>query len=468
MSDSASSTLQVRAPHDDSVIDEIDWDTVESIDGKISLARTAMREWAAIDSVSRERALLAVAVATEARLDDVVRLLSLEQGKTVKEARLELDRYLGALTQYAGLGTAAAGLHMRLGDGVTGLVERRPAGLALGIVPWNFPTSLFGTKLAPALAAGCGFLIKPAPSTAAVTSLLVDIARPALPDGLLDVVVADAVLSASLIEHDGVDVVAFTGSTEVGRTLAARMGYRLRRIGLELGGNDPIVVRADADLTAVGRAIMGTRFYNAGQVCVAPKRLIVARAVAKDLIGLLEAKIARVTPGPGLAEGSTMGPLHTASVRERLEGQVDDAVAHGGRLIGGGRPTSDETRAGWFVLPSLLVEPGEHARVRTEETFGPALSVLVSDDDDHAVELANESAYGLGASVWSADQDRAMDLADRIESGYCWVNTIARVYDELPFGGVKDSGYGREHGQQAIELFSYPRTVVVGSPGRRR
>lgn len=468
MSGSAGATLQVRAPHDDSVFDEIDWDTVESIDGKISRARAAMREWAGTDSVTRERALLAVASATEARLDDVVRLLSLEQGKTIKEARLELDRYLDALTQYAGLGTAAAGLHMRLGNGVTGLVERRPAGLALGIVPWNFPTSLFGTKLAPALAAGCGFLIKPAPSTAAVTSLLVEIARPALPDGLLEVIVADAEVSATLIEHTGVDVVAFTGSTEVGRRIAARMGRRVRRIGLELGGNDPIVVRADADLTAVGRAIVGTRFYNAGQVCVAPKRLIVARAVADDLVGLLEAKLARVTPGPGLAEGSTMGPLHTAAVRERLEGQVHDAVAHGARLIGGGRPANDETRAGWFVLPSLLVEPGEQARVRTEETFGPTLSVLVSDDDDHAIELANETAYGLGGSVWSADQDRAMDLADRIESGYCWVNTIARVYDELPFGGVKDSGYGREHGQQAIELFSYPRTVVVGSPGRSR
>lgn len=454
--------LQVRSPHDDAVIGEITWDTPASMAEKISRARTAMCDWASAGPVIRERALLRIAADTEGRLEEVAELLSLEQGKTLKEAKLELDRYLGALTQYAGMATAAGGSHVRLGPGVTGWTERRPAGLAVGIVPWNFPTSLFGTKLAPALAAGCGFLIKPAPTTAAVTKLLVEIARPGLPDGLLDVVVAGPDLSAQLIDSAGVDVIAFTGSTPVGRAVAAQSAQRLRPVGLELGGNDPIVVRADADLPAAARAIMGTRFYNAGQVCVAPKRLIAAREVAGELIDLLAAKLEKVIPGPGLAAGSTMGPLHTSAARDRLEAQIADAVDHGAELIGGGRPDSPGAERGWFVTPSLLVAPGPGARVRTEETFGPALTVLTSRTDDEAVRLANETPYGLGASVWSADQRVALDLADRLVSGYCWVNTIGRVYDELPFGGVKDSGYGREHGREGLDLYTYSRTVVLG------
>lgn len=464
----SSTVLEVRAPHDDSVIGEIAWDTEHSVSDKVRLARAAMRDWASAGPVTRERALLRIAADTEARLDQVAELLSVEQGKTVKEAKLELDRYLGALTQYAGLASAAGGSHVQLGPGVTGWTERRPAGLAVGIVPWNFPTSLFGTKLAPALAAGCGFLIKPAPTTAAVTRLLVDIAKPALPDGLLDIVVAGPELSAQLIADEGVDVIAFTGSTPVGRAVAAQAAQRLRRVGLELGGNDAIVVRADADLTGAARAIMGTRFYNAGQVCVAPKRLIVAREVAAELTDLLASKLTRIVPGPGLATGSTMGPLHTSAARDRLEAQVADAVQHGAELIGGGRPDSPDTEAGWFVTSSLLLNPGPGARVRTEETFGPVLTVLTSSTDDEAVALANETPYGLGASVWSADLSVALDLGDRLDSGYCWINTIARVYDELPFGGVKDSGFGREHGHEGLDHYTYSRTVVVGRPGPPR
>ena len=460
--------LAVHSPHDDAVIGEIPWDTSESVARKIERARAAMRDWASAGPVTRERALLQIAADTTLRLDEVAELLSLEQGKTLKEAKLELDRYLGALTQYAGLAVAAGGSHVRLGPGVTGWSERRPAGLAVGIVPWNFPTSLFGTKLAPALAAGCGFLIKPAPTTAAVTRLLVEIAQPALPDGLLDIVVAGPELSAELIGSAGVDVIAFTGSTQVGRAVAEVAARRLRRVGLELGGNDPVVVRADADLAGAARAIMGTRFYNAGQVCVAPKRLIAAREVAAELVDLIAAKLTKVVPGPGLAAGSTMGPLHTSAARDRLEAQIADAVDHGAKLIGGGRPDTPETSDGWFVRPSLLVDPDPGARVRTEETFGPALTVLTSRDDEEAIRLANETPYGLGASVWSADQAAALDLGERLDSGYCWINTIARVYDELPFGGVKDSGYGREHGHEGLEHFTYSRTVVLGGSGPAR
>jgi len=271
------------------------------------------------------------------------------------------------------------------------------------------------------------------------------------------VVAGGADVGATLVSHPQVPRVAFTGSTAAGREVAKLAAAQIKRVTLELGGCDPYVVCADADLRAAVRALMGTRFYNAGQVCVAPKRLVVHKAVAADVIGRLEERLARVRLGPSLDPDSTMGPLHTEAGRDALEAQVADAVNRGATLVGGGRPSYD---AGWFARPALLIDPPEGARVRTEETFGPVLTVLRADDDDHAVALATETPYGLGASVWSSDADRAFELARRIPAGYTWINTLGRVYDELPFGGIGLSGLGREHGIEALESYLEPRSYV--------
>lgn len=449
-----------RAPHDGTVLATLTLDTEETIDAKVARSRAAMHEWAASSPVTRERALLDVAARTAERLDDLVEVLSLEQGKTRKEGLVELDRYLGALTQYAGLATVVGGRHMRLGGGVSGIAERVPAGLVAGIVPWNFPASLCGTKLAPALAAGCGFLIKPAISTALVTQQLVAIANTVLPAGLLDVVVGGADAGEQLVRHDDVDRVAFTGSTGVGRVVARDAAEHLKPCTLELGGSDPFVLCADADLTAAVRALMGTRFYNAGQVCVAPKRLIVERPVADEVVERLTAKIARIVPGPGLSTHATMGPLHSDAARSHYEAQLADAARLGAKIVGGGRPGTPDTARGWFVNPALVIDPPRGTRVRQEEVFGPALTVLRFGTDEEALAIADETPHALGASVWSGDTGRARRLVRRISAGHTWVNTIARVYDELPFGAARGSGFGREHGVEAMEHYTEYRTLV--------
>ncbi|WP_219413759.1 aldehyde dehydrogenase family protein [Pseudonocardia nigra] len=456
--------LPVTAPHDRSVIGEIEADDEAAIDAKVEAAAAAMTKWAATSPMARAETLLRIVEAMRPEVPRLAQALSLEQGKTMKEATLELERSIGPYVQYAGLAMNIGGRHVALGDGVEGVVEREPVGVVVGVVPWNFPVSLFVSKLAPALAAGCAFLIKPAETTSLITRELAAIAQRFLPPGLLDVVVGGPEVGSYLVSHPGIARVTFTGSTPVGQAIAATAGVALKRLSLELGGCDPFVVLDDADLTRAVRSLMGTRFYNAGQVCVAPKRLIVHDAVADKMIDMVTQRMARIRVGPGQAPDSTMGPLHTEAARQRLEEQVADALDHGAEIVGGGRPDRADTERGSFVQPALLLAPPESARVRTEETFGPVLTVLRVGSDDEAVRISNQTPYGLGASVWSADRDRALSVARQIAAGYTWVNALGRVYDELPFGGVKASGFGREHGVEVLESYLEDHTYVIG-PG---
>jgi succinate-semialdehyde dehydrogenase/glutarate-semialdehyde dehydrogenase len=427
-----------------------------------------MAEWSRLPVQHREEALHAIAAQTRAELPALAEALAKEQGKTVREAGLELDRFAGAFEQYAGLAGSAAGRTEDLGGGVAGHVERNPVGIAAGIVPWNFPASLYASKLAPALAAGCAFLIKPAETTSLITQRLTEIAQCAVPAGLVDVVVGGPEVGALLVGHPDVARIAFTGSTPVGRAIAAQAAAGIKRVSLELGGCDPYVVLEDADLTAAVRGLMGTRFYNAGQVCVAPKRLIAHESVADEMVAMITDRMSRIRPGPSLDPTSTMGPLHTEVGRIRLEAQIADAVDRGATLVGGGRPEGERFDRGWFVDPALLIDPPAGARVRSEETFGPVLTVLRARDDDAAVALACETPFSLGASVWGADTGRAFAVARRIPAGYTWINALGRVYDELPFGGVGASGLGREHGIEALESYLEDRTFIhpAGSSGQ--
>jgi succinate-semialdehyde dehydrogenase/glutarate-semialdehyde dehydrogenase len=377
---------------------------------------------------------------------------------------MELERYMGQFIQYAGLTTTIGGRRLSLGNGVTGWVDRRPVGVVAAIVPWNFPASLFGTKLAPALAAGCGFLVKPAESTSLITLRLAEIAKPHLPEGLLNVVIGGGAIAASLVAHPGIRRIAFTGSTEVGRMVAVAGSAVFKRCTLELGGCDPFVLLEGTDLRAAVRALGGTRFYNAGQVCVAPKRLIVERSVLDETVDLLQERLSRVVLGnSAVSPSASMGPMHTFDSRARLLDQIEDAVKHGAQQIGARVPDREDLAGGAYIEPGLLIDPSSSARVRVEETFGPVLTVIPFDFDDQAVQIANETTFGLGASVWGADIDRCMRIVGLIDSGYKWVNALGRVYDELPFGGIKESGIGREHGSEGLDSYLEDISIVVGT-----
>jgi acyl-CoA reductase-like NAD-dependent aldehyde dehydrogenase len=456
--------INVTSPHDGANIGSVVGDDWNSIEDKVRAASTAMESWGRTSPTERADALIAIAASTRAHMAELVQLLSSENGKTHREAEMELERYVGQFIQYAGLTTTIGGRHLSLGNGVTGWVDRRPVGVVAAIVPWNFPASLFGTKLAPALAAGCGFLVKPAESTSLITLRLAEIAKTHLPEGLLDVVIGGGAIAASLVAHPGIRRIAFTGSTEVGRMVAVAGSAVFKRCTLELGGCDPFVLLEGTDLRAAVRALGGTRFYNAGQVCVAPKRLIVERSVLDETVDLLQERLSRVVLGnSAVSPSATMGPMHTFDSRARLLDQIEDAVKHGAQQIGARVPDREDLAGGAYIEPGLLIDPSTSARVRVEETFGPVLTVIPFDFDDQAVQIANETTFGLGASVWGADIDRCMRIVGLIDSGYKWVNALGRVYDELPFGGIKESGIGREHGTEGLDSYLEDISIVVGT-----
>jgi succinate-semialdehyde dehydrogenase/glutarate-semialdehyde dehydrogenase len=269
----------------------------------------------------------------------------------------------------------------------------------------------------------------------------------------------------ALVKHPLIRKIAFTGSTPVGEQIMALAARGTKRVTLELGGSDPMIICDDADLAAAASAASMGRFYNCGQACLAIKRVYVFDAVADEVIASVVEKARRLRVGRGDAEGSQMGPLHTAHQRDEVAGQVARTLERGGTLVAGGGPPDDpELAEGFFYMPTVVVDPPHDAPMATEEVFGPALPIWRVRDLDEAIERANASQYGLGSSVWTRDLQRARRAAERVEAGYTWINSPTKVYDELPFGGWKSSGYGKEHGIEAFDFYTETKSVVFGSP----
>jgi acyl-CoA reductase-like NAD-dependent aldehyde dehydrogenase len=321
-------------------------------------------------------------------------------------------------------------------------------------------------KIGPALAAGCSIVLKPAPTTPLTTLRLAELLHEGgLPAGVFNVVTgAGASAGTALATHPDVRKIAFTGSTPVGERIMAMCAKGTKRVTLELGGSDPMIICDDADLAAAASAASMGRYYNCGQACLAIKRVYVFESVADEVIEVITAKARRLKVGRGDAEGTQMGPLHTAAQREEVAGQVERTLARGGTLAtGGGPPDDPELADGFFYLPTVVVDPPHDSPMATEEVFGPALPIWRVADFDEAIERANASQFGLGSSVWTRDLHRARQAAERIEAGYTWINSRTKVYDELPFGGWKASGYGKEHGEEAFDYYTESKSVVLRS-----
>jgi acyl-CoA reductase-like NAD-dependent aldehyde dehydrogenase len=331
-------------------------------------------------------------------------------------------------------------------------------------VPWNFPTTLLCNKLGPALIAGNTVVAKPADTTPLTTLRFVELLSEAgLPPGVVNVITGTGPEAGeALVTHPDVRKVAFTGSTRTGERIMALASSGTKRLTLELGGSDPLIVCEDADLAKAASAASMGRFYNCGQACLAVKRVYVVGAVADEVIESITAKAKKLRLGRGDADGSQIGPLHTARQRELVAGQVERTLALGGELLcGGAEPDDPELRDGFFYSPTVVLDPPHDSPMGTEEVFGPALPIWRVRDLDEAIERSNASQYGLGSSVWTADLERAREAAERLECGYTWINSPTKVYDELPFGGVKSSGFGKEHGEEAFDYYTDSKSVVL-------
>jgi len=430
----------------------------------VERAAIAFPGWWETPAAKRGEILHEAAAAVLAARDELTLQLTLEQGKPLREARIEITRFVHTLEHYAGLAKNLRGGYVpNLDVRAHGLVLKRPLGVVVAIVPWNFPTTLLGNKLGPALVCGNVVVAKPAETTPLTTLRIAEIMREHLPENVFQVVTGKgSVLGEALVTERRVAKVAFTGSTPVGKHVAELAARGVKRVTLELGGSDPMLVLDDADVdSAVSAASVG-RFFNCGQACLAVKRLYLHDAIADDFVEKLAAKVGRLTVGAGTAEGTTIGPLHSETQRTILEDQVGSTLERGGELLTGGRrPDGDEYASGWFYEPTLIIEPPHDSKMATEEVFGPALPIWRIGSLEEGVERANASEFGLGSSVWTRDLTAATIAAERLEAGYTWVNSSQIVYDELPFGGFGESGIGKEHGIEALDYYQETKAVVV-------
>jgi acyl-CoA reductase-like NAD-dependent aldehyde dehydrogenase len=469
-------TYEVRNPATGEVVDTVPRAAAADVEQAVDAAERAFADWSQTAAEDRGALLLRACALITERAAEIAQLLTAEQGKTLFEANLEIHHLVHGLEFYAGLASKVRGSQVPLPQkGAFGLVLRQPIGVCGAIVPWNFPLTLMGTKLGPALAAGNTIVIKPASTTPLATLRTVELIQEAatnggkttLPPGTVNVVTgAGDVVGEALLDHPRVRRIAFTGSTAVGRHVMEVAGPAIKRVTLELGGSDPMIVCDDADVAQAAKMADTGRYFNCGQMCLGVKRLFVQAGAYDQLVGMLRAGLEKKTVGPGTEKSSRMGPLHFLGQREEIEEQVEDARARGARvLFGGGRPEGDAFAKGAFYLPTLLEDVPLDARVAREEVFGPVLPVFRFGQLDEAIEMANDSVYGLGASIWTRDLGSAYRAVERLQAGNVWVNSLHYGYDELPFGGVKASGLGREHGPEALDYYLETKGVVMAGLG---
>ncbi len=460
-------TIEIHDPATGELVDTVPQAGIEDTRQAVEAADKAFPAWSQMVPHKRSQILSKGAALVRQHLDEVATLLTREQGKPIRDSRIEAERFVENIEFYATLAASGAirGQHVQLSvPGAFGMVVRRPMGVVGAIIPWNFPLTLLANKIAPALAVGNTVVVKPASTTPLSTIRLVQLINEAgLPPGVLNVVVGPgAVVGEELIRHPKVRKIGFTGETETGKRIMSQAAPQLKRLTLELGGSDAALVCDDADLEQAAKAIAIGRFFNAGQACLAIKRVYVIDTVADELIEKVTARAKRLKVAPGMDPSSQMGPMHTAGGRETIERQLKDALDRGARLLaGGGRPKGPPFDTGYFIEPAVITDVPEGARVWKEETFGPLLPIARVKDLDEAIERANDSEYGLGSSVFTRDLRKAQEAIDRLDAGYTWVNTIQVAYDELPFGGVKHSGYGKEHGLEVLDHYTELKSVVM-------
>lgn len=433
-----------------------------TLDRAIGAADAAQAEWAAV-APARAAALMGWAAAVEAQAEDLALLVAREVGKPIREARGEVARTAAILRYYSQAAFDPVGETYPSPDGRATLsVERLPLGVVVTICPWNFPLAIPAWKIAPALAYGNAVLFKPSSAALATAHRLVELGAPHLPAGVLALVPLESPLAERLTDDPRVDGVSFTGSVGVGRSLVARVAARGVSVQAEMGGQNPSLVLADADLERAAAMIAEAAMSYAGQKCTATSRVVVERTVAERFVPLLVDHVRALAVGEPTDEATAVGPLISAAARESTCRAVEAALARGGRRLAGAEAPN---RPGYFYAPTLVALDEPADPFAQEETFGPAASVLVVDSEDDAVRVANGTPYGLSAAVFGSDVERALRVARRIEAGLVRVNaSTAGVDYYAPFGGEKASSYGpREQGRAAREFYTRTRTVLAVS-----
>ena len=457
-------TFEVLNPHDLSKLADVAEARPADVNRAVDAAAAAFPAWCRTAATERGRLLLRLADAIEANAAELARLESLDTGHPIAHSTLlDVPRTAATFRYFGGMADKYEGAVIPVETGFLNYVVRKPVGVVGQIVPWNFPLMFTSWKMGPALAAGNTVVLKPAELTPLTTLRVAELmAEVGFPPGVVNIVPGFGhTAGARLAEHPGVAKLSFTGSTEVGRLIVRASAGNLKRLQLELGGKGANIVFDDADLAAAVQGSAFAIFHNQGQACIAGSRLILHERIAEEFLDRFLALARSIRLGDPLDPATEMGPLTSSEHRERVLGYVKIAVDEGAEVLTGGRAPEDPALAkGCYVEPTV-VRARPELRVNREEVFGPFVTVATFEGDEEAVAMANSTSYGLGGGLWTRDLRRAHRVADAIRSGMVWVNSYKRVHPGSPFGGVGESGYGREMGFEAMHGYTDPKSVWV-------
>ena len=460
-------TFDVVNPADQSIVARVTNGAAPEIERAVQAAHGAFREWSLLAPKDRGRFLLAIQDLMQARRDDLARLVTLENGKPFEEARKEVQFSLGYFGWFAEEARRMTGEWIPSPQaGKRYWVLHQPIGPVAAVTPWNFPATMVTRKIAPALAAGCTVVLKPASATPLTALAIAQIAQDAgLPRGVFNVLTTNRarLVCNELLTHPLIRKIGFTGSTDVGKGIMEKAARQIKRLSFELGGNAPFIVFDDADLPAAVEGAAAMKFLRVGgQSCICANRIYVQRSVADRFVSAFVEAVKRLKVAPGFEPGAQIGPLINEEARTKVHALVEDAVKHGARMVTGGHPLTGGAYAkGFFYAPTVLLDVRDDMAIAQEEIFGPAAPILLFDTEEEVIRRANATKFGLAAYFYTRDMTRLMRVAEQLEYGLVGANDATGYTHEIPFGGFKESGLGREGGHEGIEEYTEVKSVVV-------
>jgi len=452
----ASDTLEVVNPATEEVIAHVPDCRKEQLDAAVEAAARAFPSWKAKPISTRKAAMGEIARHLEANVENLGKLMTLEQGKPLTDAIGEVQR---SAMWFREIAKENLPVTQHVDENGRQFETRRvPLGVVGAITPWNFPVALGVWKVAPALLTGNTVVWKPSPFTPLCALKIGELLRSVVPQGVLNVVSGGDRLGPWLTEHPGIQKVAFTGSTATGRRVMQSAAGNLKRVTLELGGNDPAIVLPDVDVKVTAEKVFWGAFRNSAQVCIAAKRVYVHEKIYEEFSRALVAYAQTVKMGDGLEQGTKLGPIQNKPQFQRVRSLIENAKTEGLKFLTGGEPYQGR---GYFVPVTIIDNPPENSKVVREEAFGPVLPLMKFNDIDEVVLQANNTDYGLAASVWSSDIEQAKKVAEQLECGTVWINSIQVLSPHVPFGGHKQSGIGVEHSLDGILEYTNSQTIVT-------
>jgi aldehyde dehydrogenase (NAD+) len=450
-------TMEVLNPANEQVVGLVPACGKDELDRAVAAARRAFKTWSKTPVDDRRKVIQAIAGVIQENGEELFRLLTTEQGKPHSQAQMEI---------FGAAGLVAAQSTLNLEDVINEDSETRhsrtrrvPVGVVGGIVPWNFPVMMAMQKIAPALLSGCTIVLKPSPFTPLTTLRIAELIKDVVPAGVVNVITGEDSLGPLITEHPDIDKITFTGSTATGKKIMEGASKDLKRITLELGGNDASIVLPDADVAKVAEQLFWSSFSNAGQICVAAKRIYIHEDIYDELSQAIAEYAKTVKVGDGSEQGTGVGPIQNKKQFDRVCDLIEDARSNGYKFLVGGEV--DPSGSGYYVPITILDNPPEDARIVAEEQFGPVMPLMKFSTDDEVIARANNSDYGLAGAVWTKDTERGVKIAEQLETGTVWVNEFLHLSPFAPFGGHKQSGFGAEYGIEGLKEFTYAQVITV-------